>query len=241
MILAAGRGTRLLPLTATVPKPLVRVAGRPVIEYTLRLLHAAGIRDVVINIHHLGEHVRAELGDGSSYGITIRYSVEGTILETGGGIKKAEVLLRDGPFVVVNGDTIMDAPIPALVAQHRTARAMATMLLRTDPAAERYGLIHTDAAQRVRSFLGTPAVPDGSGWTPYMFAGLHILDPAIFDLMPADRPFSITRETYPLLLERGDTVLGVPFDGAWLTVDTPAALAAADAAICTGRVVLSYL
>lgn len=241
MILAAGRGTRLLPLTATVPKPLVPVAGRPVIEYTLLLLRAAGIHDVVVNVHHLGEQLRARLGDGSSYGLQIRYSVEDTILDTGGGIKKAEALLRNGPFVVANGDTIMDAPIQALLDRHRTARAMATMLLRTDPAAEQYGLIHTDHAQHVRSFLGTPAVPDDAGWTPYMFAGLHILEPGIFDLMPAGRPFSITRETYPLLLDRGNTVLGVPFDGVWLTVDSPEALKAADAMISSGRVTLSYL
>jgi NDP-sugar pyrophosphorylase family protein len=241
MILAAGLGTRLRPLTDTLPKPLVRVAGRPVIEYAIGLLRAVGIRDVVINVHHLREMLQRHLGDGSAWDMRIRYSIEEEILDTGGGIKKAAALLGDEPFVVLNGDTIMDAPLAGLIARHHAERAMATMLLRPDPAAERYGIIRTDAEGRVRSFLGTPAVPSDAPWASYMFAGLHVLDPRVFSIMPAGRPFSITRETYPLMLARGDVVLGVPFEGVWFTVDTPEALDAADQALRTGRVSLPYL
>jgi NDP-sugar pyrophosphorylase family protein len=241
MILAAGLGTRLRPLTNRIPKPLVPVAGRPVIEYALLQLRKAGIDDIIVNLHHLGDQVRDRLGDGSGYGVRIRYSVEDTILDTGGGIKKAEALLRDSPFVVVNGDTISEAPLAKLIARHETGQAMATMLLRTAPDADRYGLIHIDEGLRVRSFLGQPPVPPGAPWRAYMFAGLHVLDPRIFDLMPAGRPFGITRETYPLMVRRGDTVLGMPFDGPWLTVDTPEGLARAEAELSSGRVVLSYL
>ncbi len=241
MILAAGLGTRLRPLTNRIPKPLVPVAGRPVIEYALLQLRAADIRDIIVNLHHLGDRVRERLGDGSAYGVRIRYSVEETILDTGGGIKKAEALLRDGPFIVLNGDTITEAPLRALIARHEAGRAMATMLLRTAPDADRYGLIHIDDGGRVQSFLGRPPIPPGSAWQPYMFAGLHVLDPRIFDLMPAGRPFGITRETYPLMVERGDTVLGMPFDGLWLTIDTPEALARAEAQLSSGQAILSYL
>jgi NDP-sugar pyrophosphorylase family protein len=241
MILAAGLGTRLRPLTATVPKPLVQVAGRPLIEYALRLLRAAGIRDIVINLHHLGEQVRARVGDGSAYGLRVVYSVEEEILDTGGGIKNAEPLLQHEPFVVVNGDTIMDAPLDSLIAAHSGAKALATMLLRRDPDAARYGIVRTDAHHRVRSILERPPMPPGAGWQPHMFAGLHIFDPRVFTLMPPDRAFSITRETYPLLIERGETVLGFASDRPWLTVDTPQALAAAETAISTGQVRLSYL
>jgi NDP-sugar pyrophosphorylase family protein len=240
MILAAGRGTRLRPLTDRLPKPLVPVAGRPVIEYALTLLCQAGIHDVIINLHHLGEQVRERLGDGSRLGVRITYSREETILDTGGGIKKAEPLLRGEPFVVMNGDTIVDAPLPDLIAHHQQHDAVATMLLRRDPDQARYGVIHIDAHQRVRSFLGRPAVPAGAPWVPYMFAGVHVLAPRIFDVMPPARAFGITRETYPLLVERGDTVLGLPFEGPWLTIDTPDALAAADAALSSGEVRLSY-
>ncbi len=241
MILAAGLGTRLRPLTDSVPKPLVRVAGRPVIEYALGLLRSAGIRDVVINVHHLRELVQRHLGDGTAWGMRIRYSVEEEILDTGGGNQKAAALLGDEPIVVLNGDTIMDAPLAAVIARHRTAGAMATMLLRADPVAERYGIIRIDADGRVRSFLGTPAAPADAPWASYMFAGLHVLDSRVFTLMPEGRPFGITRETYPLMLQRNEVVLGVPFDGAWFTVDTPANLAAADAAVRSGRVPLPHL
>jgi NDP-sugar pyrophosphorylase family protein len=205
------------------------------------MLRAAGIREVVINVHHLRDQVRARLGDGSAYGLRIIYSVEEEILDTGGGIKNAEPLLCDAPFVVVNSDTIMDAPLEELITRHHSEGAIATMLLRRDPEAERYGIIHIDAAARVRSFLGVPPVSTGVCWQPHMFAGLHVFDPRIFALMPAGRPFGVTRETYPRLLEAGETVLGVPFDGTWLTVDTPEALAAAEAAMSTGNVRLHYL
>jgi len=241
MILAAGLGTRLRPLTETVPKPLLPVAGRPMIEYPLLMLRAAGIREVVINLHHLGHRIRERLGDGSSYGLQIWYSVEEEILDTGGGIKNAEPLLRDAPFVVVNGDTIMDAPVEEMIVRHRHEGALATMLLRADPEARRYGIIRTDGAARIRSFLGTPPVPAGANWNPYMFAGLHVFDPRIFSFIPAGRPLSITREIYPLLLDRGETVLGIPGSGTWLTVDTTEGLATAEAAISTGRVRLPYL
>ncbi len=102
MILAAGFGTRLQPLTHTVPKALVPVAGRPLIEYGLLFLRSQGITEVVINLHHLGEKIRAALGDGSLYGVRIFYSVEENLLETGGGIKNAQPLLDDDTFVVVN-------------------------------------------------------------------------------------------------------------------------------------------
>ncbi len=241
MILAAGYGTRLRPLTDRTPKPLVPVAGRPVIEYTLRLLSAAGVRDVVINVHHLREQIQAHLGNGAAYGVRIAYSVEEEILDSGGGIKQAESLLGPEPFLVVNGDTIMDAPVAALVERHRTGGALATMLLRGDPDAASYGLIRIDESGRVRSILGAPPMPPDTVWAPFMFAGMHVFEPAIFGLMPAaGSPFSITRLTYPRLLADDHLVLGLPFDGPWLTIDTPEALAAADRALASGAITLSY-
>jgi mannose-1-phosphate guanylyltransferase len=115
------------------------------------------------------------------------------------------------------------------------------MLLRSDPEAARYGIIRADEAGRIRSFLGTPPQPAGVSWKPYMFAGFHVFDPRIFTFMAPDRPFSITRETYPLLIQSGETVLGIPGQGAWLTVDTPEALREAVAKISAGLIHLSYL
>jgi mannose-1-phosphate guanylyltransferase len=241
MILGAGFGTRLRPLTESVPKPLLSVGGRPIIEYALLYLRAGGIRDIVINLHHLADQIQDRLGDGSAYGVRIAYSVERDILDTGGGIKNAEHLLAGEPFVVANGDTVMDPPLAELIDQHRSEGALATMLLRSDPEAARYGLVHVDERCHVRAILGRPPVPADAGWSTYMFAGLHVFDPRIFQTMPAGRPFSITRETYPEQLEAGERILGIATDRTWLTIDTPEALAAADAAVASGRISLPYV
>ena len=106
MILAAGKGTRLRPLTDSTPKPLIDVVGRPMIAFPLELLRRAGICEVVINLHHLGDKIRAALGDGSAYGVRITYSVEDPILDTGGAIEAAREFLCDGTFVVANADVV---------------------------------------------------------------------------------------------------------------------------------------
>jgi len=116
MILAAGLGTRLRPLTLDRPKPLVDVHGRPLIAYNLLLLRRWGIVDVVINLHHQGDALRAALGDGGNFGVRIVYSAEDPLLDTGGAIKNAAALLGDDDFVVLNGDTIIDLPLDTLVA-----------------------------------------------------------------------------------------------------------------------------
>src|SRR6185295_6426419 len=139
MILAAGRGTRLAPLTHTTPKPLVPVAGRPFIEHILEFLRAGGIREVVVNLHHLGRRIEEHLGDGARFGVRIRYSWEDPILDTGGGIKRAETLLGGAPFVVVNGDSLLELRLAELVEFHRARRGVATMAVRPDADAARYG------------------------------------------------------------------------------------------------------
>jgi NDP-sugar pyrophosphorylase family protein len=224
MILAAGLGTRLRPLTLDRPKPLVEVAGRPLITYNLLLLRRHGIADVIINLHHHGDALRAALGDGSAFGVRIRYSPEDPLLDTGGAIKNAEPLLRaETDFLVLNGDTIIDLPLDRLLAAHRAHAATATLVLRRDPEQARYGLVEIDDTDRIRRFLGVPAaVPEPL--TPYMFAGVHALSSRIFRSMPAGRPFSITRETYPALLAAGEPLYGLPFDGFWRVIDTEADL-----------------
>jgi NDP-sugar pyrophosphorylase family protein len=223
MLLAAGFGSRLRPLTDRVPKPLVPVAGQPLIAYALALVRAAGIRDVVINLHHRGDAIRAALGDGRRFGVSIAYSPEDPILDTGGGILRARPLLGDEPFVVLNTDSIMDLDLRAVIDFHQTRGAVATMVLRPDRDAARYGLIEIDAAQRIRRFLGQPAVV-AEPLTALMFAGVHVFTPEIFAHMRGE-VFSITRQTYPALLAAGCPLYGFAFDGYWRVLDTHALLA----------------
>lgn len=240
MILAAGFGTRLRPLTNTTPKALVPVAGRPLIEYGLLLLKAYGIEEVVINLHHLGEKIRATLGDGSRYGLHLIYSPEDPILESGGGIKNAQYFLEGDTFVVLNCDTIIDLDLHALLTAHQKTRAAATLVLRPDPDAARYGILETDASNRIRRFLGQPPVVH-EPLSPYMFTGCQILEPRVFTFMPEVKPFSTTRITYPSMLQAGEPLYGCIHPGTWMTVDDAEAMARATQAIESGQVRLSYV
>ena len=230
MILAAGRGTRLRPLTDTTPKPLIDVAGHPLIGYGLGLLRANGIDDVVVNVHHLGEQLAAALGDGTAYGVRIRYSVEKTLLDTGGGIRFAAPLLAeavpagvddpaDSPIVVLNGDVVSEIPIRDVVRFHRERDALATFVLRDDAQAAAYGLFGFDGEGRIRRFLGKGDVDPSL--RELMFASVQVLHPRMLELMPADRPFSTMRALYPELFARGERFFGFPYSGRWFTADTP--------------------
>jgi N-acetyl-alpha-D-muramate 1-phosphate uridylyltransferase len=147
MILAAGFGTRLRPLTDCTAKPLLQVAGKPLISYSLALLRAAGIHEVIINLHHRGDELRAALGNGAAYDMAITYSAENPILDTGGAIKKAQPFLRGGRFVVLNADIICDIDLQRLATWHGERGALATMVLRDDrevrPARDRRARPHS--------------------------------------------------------------------------------------------------
>jgi len=239
MVLAAGLGTRLRPLTHDRPKALVEVAGRPLIAYDLMLLRRHGIEEVIINLHHHGDALRAALGDGSRYGLRIVYSPEDPLLDTGGAIKNVEALLGSEDFLVLNGDTIIDLPLDSLLAAHRAHGAAATLVLRHDREQARYGLVEIDAGRRVRRFLGKPADAPGA-LEAYMFAGVHVVSPRIFRYMSELRAFSVTRETYPAMLAADEPLYGLPFGGFWRVIDTIADRDRADAALAAGAT-LHYL
>ena len=232
MVLAAGRGTRLAPLTDTTPKPLLPVAGRPLLEHILEFLHAGGIREVVINLHHLGHAIEERIGDGRRFGLRVQYSWEDPILDTGGGIKRAEPLLTGEPFVVVNGDSLLELHLEDVVAFHRARGAMATMVVRPDPEAARYGLIELDAEDRVRRVVGLPPGVEGT-FRGFMFPGIHVFQPDIFGWMEPDATYSVIRTTYVKLLAADASVYGFLTRARWVNIDTPGALAAADLTLRT--------
>lgn len=240
MILAAGFGTRLRPLTNTLPKALVPVAGRPLIEYGLLFLRSQGITEVVINLHHLGDQIRTALGDGSLYGMRIIYSPEDPILEAGGGIKQAQPFLEGDTFVVLNCDTIIDLNLSEVLAFHHQQSAAATLVLRPDPQVEEYGVVAVNESRRVRR-IREHALAVGEPLTSYMFTGLQILEPRIFDFMPEVKPFSTTRDTYPRMMQAGEALYGFVHPGTWMVVDDAAGVARATQAIISGQVRLSYL
>lgn len=218
MILAAGLGTRLRPLTDALPKPLLPIAGRPLIVWNLLLLRRHGITDVIINLHHLGHLIEQALGDGSRFGMRITYSKEPVLLGTGGGLKQAEPFFGGEPFFVVNGDTLFDLDLGALASAHRRSGAIATMAVRADPEADRWGAVELDAAHRVLRINGRGRQPEGPVETR-MFAGVHLMHPRLLAEVPAGRESSII-EAYVRAIQGGATVLGYELTGYWSDVGT---------------------
>jgi len=227
MVLAAGLGTRLRPITDTTPKPLVPVAGRPLLDHLLAFLRAGGIEEVVINLHHLGPNIQAHVGDGARFGLRVRYSTEDPILDTGGGIKRAEPLLAGEPFVVANGDSLLEIRLRDLVEWHEAHGGVATLAVRPDPNVAHYGTVELNDTDRVCRIVGLPPTAK-PGPRALMFPGLHVLEPEVFRWMDAGGVFSITRVTYPRMIEAGLPVFGWETHARWITIDTPEALAAAD-------------
>ena len=215
MILAAGRGERMRPLTDHTPKPLLRVGGMALIEHHVRALAAAGWRELVVNLGYRGEQLRAALGDGSRYGVKIAYSEEPpTALETGGGIFQALPLLGGGPFLVVNGDVWCDYPYARLAAPALLAAAtLAHLVLVDNPSHHRQGdFALDDEGGRV----------DNQGASMLTFSGISLLRPELFAGCRPGR-FSVV----PLLRRACDQgrVSGERYQGDWRDIGTPQRLA----------------
>ncbi len=214
MVLAAGRGERMRPLTDDCPKPLLPVAGRPLIGHHLAALAAAGIREVVINHAWLGERIEAALGDGAAYGLHIHYAPEAPALETGGGITAALPLLGPDPFLVINGDIWTDFPVAALPrdAFRADTERLAHLVLVPNPEHHPEGDFHLEDGR-----VGTEG--PGPRWT---FSGIGLYRPELFADQPVE-PFPLG----PLLAEAAadGRVTGQLHRGGWLDVGTPRRLA----------------
>jgi NDP-sugar pyrophosphorylase family protein len=219
MILAAGLGTRLRPLTNTVPKALLPVAGTPLIVWNLLLLKRHGFHDVVVNLHHLGPMIEQAVGNGSKFGLRIVFSKEPVILGTGGGIKQAEPYFSGEPVLVLNGDTLFELDLDALMAFHRQRQAAATLVLREDPEAAQWGLVEVGTDSQIIRITGKGQA--GTAPTlPRMFAGIHILTPRLLRDSPKGLAFSII-DPYVAAIERGERVLGFDLKGYWSDIGTP--------------------
>jgi mannose-1-phosphate guanylyltransferase len=233
LVLAAGYGERLRPITDTIPKPLVEVSGRPLIHYPLLLLRHAGIRDVAVNVHHLANKIQAVLGDGDALGLAITYSPEPVLLGTGGPLLALRDYFRDEPFLILNGDTIMDLDLPAMITMHRERGALATMALRETASPEAYSRIEIDTngqIRRMRLLAGDTRdrfddYPDAlpaelaTDLTPLMYCGAMVCEPAVFEIMPVAPPFSLTTDMLGPMVSRGLPLYGHVQTGFFRTID----------------------
>jgi len=218
VILAGGEGTRLRPLTLSIPKPVVPIVDRPLLRHQLDLLGTAGIVEVVFSVAYKPERVQAVFGDGRRLGKSIVYAVEETPLGTGGAVKNAEPHLDD-LTLVVNGDVLTDVDLPAVVAEHRRSGARATIVLAPVPDPAAFGLVETDPTGRVVRFIEKPEPSQIT--TDTINAGIYVLETSTLALMPAGEVYSIERGFFPALLQRGDLVRAHVHRGYWIDVGTP--------------------
>jgi mannose-1-phosphate guanylyltransferase len=217
VILVGGQGTRLRPLTSTVPKPVVPLVDRPFISYMLEWLSEHGIDDVIMSCGFLATSVRNVLGDGSALGIRLRFIEEPEARGTAGAVKLAEPML-DERFLMLNGDVLTDIDLTEQIAQHEATGARATLALVpvSDPTA--YGLVILEEDRSVREFVEKPS--SDSVESDLISAGAYVLERDVLDLVAPDRNVSIEREVWPLLI--GEGLYGYPSKGYWLDIGTPA-------------------
>lgn len=223
MILGAGKGTRLAPLTDSLPKCMISIGGMPLLEHTLVRLRGHSVRDVIINLHHKPEVIPAYFGDGSRWGMQITYSPENELLGTAGGVKQAAWFFNT-PFLVLYGDNLSTCDLSQLARRHQQNGAMATIALyqRNDPFSS--GIAEMDTQDRIVRFLEKPRPEEV--FSHWVNAGIYVLAPEILDLIPSGQPCDFGRDVFPRVLSEGLPLYGYRMQGdeeLWW-IDTPADL-----------------
>ena len=231
MVLAAGLGTRMRPLTRVRPKAVLPVLDRPLLHWTLELLARHGVGEVMINLHHLPRMVRRAGGDGWPFGVKVSYSYEPVILGTAGGPRKVRRWLGDEPVLLINGDIVFDFDLTALRRRHDRAGAPVTLALLPNPDPRVYGPVVTGPGGRVRSIAQRPRPARG---LVSMFASVQILDPALLDRLPPGRSETLRDLWMPLIAE-GRPPLGVRMRGPWYDLGSPSLYLASNQSLLASR------
>jgi NDP-sugar pyrophosphorylase family protein len=233
MILAAGKGERLRPLTQTIPKPMLPVGGRPLLEHLVDLLRAHGVSEIAVNLHHKPDVIPNHFRDGSAFGMRITYSYETRLLGSAGAVKKAESFF-DGPFFVLYGDVLTDLDLTALSTFHQAHGAALTIAVYHAEEPIRCGIALMDEDGRVRRFREKPAAHEVfSDWAS---AGIFVAQPEILNLVPPEVYFDFGADLIPLLLDRGQPVYGYAAKGNFLDIGSPERYRQAQREFAEGRV-----
>ena len=236
MILSAGLGSRLRPLTADLPKPLVPILNRPLLWYLIVSLRAAGIHEIVINLHYRGEQIRTWLGGGESLGVEVTYSQESELLGSAGGVRRVRDFFGDEPALIIHGDILFDVDLREVIQYHLCRNAQATVVLH--PAYHRYsyGVIRVNAHGDISQFVDQQAPWVSGPLSDTVFTGVQILDPAVLDAIPAECVATLTADVYPHLLTRAWRFYGYVMQGYWSDLGTPRRYWEANMEIVSGRV-----
>lgn len=206
MLLAAGMGTRLRPLTERLPKCMMPVGGKPILEHNIQWLKKYGVTDIIINLYYLPQVVINHFGNGSKWGIKITCSVEKEILGTAGGVKNVTWFFGKDPFIVWYGDNLCACDLNRLVAFHRAKAGIATIVLYHREDVTQCGIVGLDASDQILHFLEKPR-PE-QVFSHWANAGIYILNPEVLNYIPADIPSDFGRDVFPTLLADGQSLYG---------------------------------
>ncbi|MEA3298338.1 MAG: NDP-sugar synthase, partial [Chloroflexota bacterium] len=218
VILVGGRGLRLRPLTCNIPKAMVPILNRPSIEHLLYYLKKHDIRDVILAMGYNPAPIRSYLGDGSQFGVRVRYLVEASPLGTAGAVKNAESFL-DGPFIVFNGDLLTEIDLTAMIRQHQEVKPRVSIALTPVDNPTIYGVVETDSQDMVRRFVEKPSRDKVT--TNMINAGIYIIEPEVLAQVPASTPFMFEHHLFPSLLKKGEPILSYPSSSYWIDIGTP--------------------
>ncbi|AXY67760.1 NDP-sugar synthase [Thermosynechococcus sichuanensis E542] len=229
MILAAGKGTRVRPITYTIPKPMIPILQKPVMEFLVELLRQHGFNQIMVNVSHLAHEIESYFQDGQRFGVDIAYSFEGYIkdgelvgkaLGSAGGIKRIQDFnpFFDDTFVVLCGDALIDLDLTAAVAWHRQKGAIATVIMKTVPKEEvsSYGVVVTDERDRIVAFQEKPSVEEAL--SNNINTGIYIFEPEIIDYIPSNQEYDIGSQLFPKLVEMGAPFYGLPMEFEWIDI-----------------------
>jgi len=218
MILAAGKGTRLLPLTKNLPKCLMPLAGRPLIDWQLSWLKKQGVTECVINLHYLPEQVRAHCGDGASYGLHVEYSFEPELLGTAGAVKKVADFFNAAPFFVIYGDNFSQWDLRALSEEFYRYRAAGVMAVHWREDVTQSGMVEMDSDDRIVRLVEKPKPEEVS--SHYVNAGFYYLDPKVLNYIPEGQFCDFAHHVFPKMLETGEKIYAVKMEDPIIGIDT---------------------
>jgi NDP-sugar pyrophosphorylase family protein len=232
LLLAAGEGTRLRPLTLDRPKPMLPISGRPVLDHLVRLLRWHGVGEIAINLHYRPEAIVEYFADGRDFDVSIRYSHEEQLLGSAGAARQLQSFF-DGPFFVLYGDVLTSIDLTRMAAGHRATGALATMALYEVEDASRCGMVATQADGRVTRFVEKPP----AGWANGMLAnaGIYVVEPAALRFIPESRPYDFGQHLFPDLLARGLPLYACPASAYVLDIGSFERYAQAEADALDGR------
>jgi mannose-1-phosphate guanylyltransferase/phosphomannomutase len=221
MILAAGLGSRLRPLTTHLPKPLVPILNRPLLWYLIRQVRQAGIYEIAINLHYRGEQIRSWLGRGEHLGVEVTYSEEAELLGSAGGVQRLRYFFGNEPVLIVHGDILFDVDLSAVIQYHLSRAALATIVLHPAHHRYNYGKIKVNAHGQIAQFVDQQLPWVSGPLTETLFTGVQILDPAVLDAISIAGVAALTTDVYPALLRNPLRLYGYLMHGYWSDIGTP--------------------